>query len=40
MQGAKSLKEIAAMLNANNYRTARGGKWHANSVSRIVKRAA
>ena len=37
--GAMSLREIAAALNARGVATARGGKWHAKSVSNIVERA-
>ena len=35
--GAKSLREIASGLNAKGVRTARNGKWSANSVRRAVK---
>lgn len=34
----KSLREIAAILTEEGYRTARGGKWTAASVSNILKR--
>ena len=33
-----SLREIAECLNQANYRTARGGLWHATSVKRILER--
>ncbi len=38
--GAKSLREIAAALNARGIATARGGKWEATTVRNILKRAA
>jgi DNA invertase Pin-like site-specific DNA recombinase len=37
--GATSLREIAAALNARGVATARGGQWHAKSVSNILERA-
>ena len=37
--GATSLREIAAALNARGIPTARGGQWHAKSVSNILERA-
>jgi recombinase len=37
--GATSLREIAAALNARGVATARGGLWHAKSVSNILERA-
>jgi hypothetical protein len=36
---ATSLREIAAALNARGIPTARGGQWHAKSVSNILERA-
>ena len=36
--GSTSLREIADDLNNAGYKTARGGQWHATSVSRILKR--
>lgn len=36
--GSTSLREIADDLNNAGYKTARGGQWHATSVSRIFKR--
>lgn len=39
-QGATTLAAIASELNARNVQTARGGKWEAMQVSRILKRAA
>lgn len=39
-QGATTLSAIASELNARNVQTARGGKWEAMQVSRILKRAA
>jgi DNA invertase Pin-like site-specific DNA recombinase len=38
--GAKSLREIAAALNARGIATARGGKWEATTVRNILRRAA
>ncbi|WP_370157251.1 recombinase family protein [Bradyrhizobium ottawaense] len=37
--GATSLREIAAALNARGVATARGGQWHAKSVSNVLERA-
>jgi DNA invertase Pin-like site-specific DNA recombinase len=37
--GARTLREIAAALNARGVATARGGQWHAKSVSNILERA-
>lgn len=37
--GAATLREIAAALNARGVATARGGQWHATSVSNILSRA-
>jgi hypothetical protein len=37
--GATSLREIAAALNARGVSKARGGQWHAKSVSNILERA-
>lgn len=36
--GAKSLREIAAALNASGVRTARGGIWSATHVMRLLNR--
>jgi DNA invertase Pin-like site-specific DNA recombinase len=36
--GVKSLRDIATMLNAEGYRTARGKEWQATSINRIIKR--
>jgi DNA invertase Pin-like site-specific DNA recombinase len=36
--GATTLREIAAALNARGVATARGGQWHAKSVSNILER--
>ena len=36
--GAKTLSEIASALNARGVATARGGQWHAKSVSNILER--
>jgi hypothetical protein len=38
--GAKSLREIAAALNGRGIATARGGKWEAQTVRNILRRAA
>ena len=38
--GITTLSGLAAALNARGVRTARGGAWHAKSVSRLVERAA
>ena len=32
-----TLRQVAEELNRLGYKTKRGGKWHANSVSRIIK---
>jgi DNA invertase Pin-like site-specific DNA recombinase len=37
--GAITLRAIAAALNARGVATARGGQWHAKSVSNILERA-
>jgi DNA invertase Pin-like site-specific DNA recombinase len=37
--GATSLRDIAAALNARGIATARGGQWHAKSISNILERA-
>lgn len=37
--GATSLRDIAAALNSRGIATARGGRWHAKSVSNILERA-
>jgi DNA invertase Pin-like site-specific DNA recombinase len=37
--GATSLRQIAEALNARGVTTARGGQWHATSVSNILERA-
>jgi hypothetical protein len=36
--GAVSLRQIAAGLNAKGVRTARGGKWSAVQVQRVLER--
>ncbi len=36
--GAKSLRQIAAALNARGIATARGGKWEAQTVANIMRR--
>jgi DNA invertase Pin-like site-specific DNA recombinase len=38
--GAKSLRQIAAALNGRGIVTARGGKWEAQTVANILRRAA
>ena len=38
--GAKSLRQIAAMLNARGIATARGGRWEAQTVANILRRVA
>ena len=38
--GAKSLRQIAAALNARGIATARGGKWEAATVANVLKRIA
>jgi DNA invertase Pin-like site-specific DNA recombinase len=37
--GATTLRQIAEALNARGVATARGGRWHARSVSNILERA-
>jgi DNA invertase Pin-like site-specific DNA recombinase len=37
--GATTLRQIAEALNARGVTTARGGQWHATSVSNILERA-
>jgi hypothetical protein len=37
--GATTLRQIAEALNARGVATARGGQWHATSVSNILERA-
>ena len=37
--GATTLRDIATALNARGVATARGGQWHATSVSNILERA-
>jgi hypothetical protein len=37
--GATTLRQIAEALNARGIPTARGGQWHAKSVSSILERA-
>jgi DNA invertase Pin-like site-specific DNA recombinase len=37
--GAKTLREIAEVLNARGIATARGGQWYAQSVANILERA-
>jgi hypothetical protein len=36
--GARTLREIAAALNARGVDMPRGGQWHAKSVSNILAR--
>ncbi len=36
--GAKSLRQIAAALNARGIATARGGKWEAQTVANVLRR--
>ncbi len=36
--GATTLREIAAALNARGIATARGGQWHAKSISNVLER--
>jgi DNA invertase Pin-like site-specific DNA recombinase len=38
--GAKSLRQIAAVLNGRGVATARGGKWEAATVANVLKRVA
>jgi len=35
--GTRTLREIAAALNARGLRTARGGSWHAETVARLLR---
>jgi DNA invertase Pin-like site-specific DNA recombinase len=37
--GARTLRDIAGALNARGVATARGGQWHAKSVSNVLGRA-
>jgi len=37
--GASALRDIAAALNARGVATARGGRWHAMTVSNVLARA-
>src|SRR5260370_35583327 len=37
--GAKSLREIAAALNARGIATARGGRWEGRTVANVLRRA-
>lgn len=37
-QAGKSLREIAAGLNAAGIKTSRGGEWQAKTVSRVIER--
>jgi len=37
--GATSLRQVAEALNARGVTTARGGQWHATSVSNVLERA-
>ena len=37
--GATTLRDIAKALNARGVAPARGGQWHAKSVSNILERA-
>jgi DNA invertase Pin-like site-specific DNA recombinase len=36
--GARTLREIAEVLNARGIATARGGQWHATSVKNVLER--
>ena len=36
--GVSSLRDIAISLNARGVKTARGGRWHAATVSNVLKR--
>jgi DNA invertase Pin-like site-specific DNA recombinase len=36
--GARTLREVAAALNARGIRTARGGQWHAMTVRNVLAR--
>jgi hypothetical protein len=38
--GAKSLRQIAVVLNGRGIATARGGKWEAQTVANILRRSA
>jgi hypothetical protein len=38
--GAKSLRQIAAALNTRGIATARGGRWEAQTVANVLRRAA
>ena len=40
LDAGKSLRVIAAELNADGVPTARGGQWHLTSVKRLVDRLA
>ena len=37
--GARTLREIADALNERGTQTARGGQWHATTVSNVLARA-
>jgi hypothetical protein len=37
--GARTLREIAEVLNARGIATARGGLWYAQSVANVLARA-
>ena len=37
--GARTLREIAEVLNARGIATARGGRWYAQSVANVLARA-
>ena len=37
--GARTLREIAEVLNARGIATARGGQWYAQSVANVLARA-
>jgi hypothetical protein len=37
--GGTTLREIAEALNARGVATARGGRWHATTVSNVLERA-
>jgi Recombinase len=37
--GASTLRDIADALNARGIQTARGGQWHATTVSNVLARA-
>ena len=36
--GAKSLRQIAAVLNSRGIATARGGRWEAQTASNLLRR--